>query len=80
MKKRLTKSDSDRVFTGVLGGIGEYAGVDSTLIRVLYVLATVFTGFMPGVIGYIAAAVIMPQAAHSAENTESAKGDDTPRV
>ena len=37
MKKKLTKSNKNVVLTGTLAGIGEYIGIDPTVIRVLYV-------------------------------------------
>jgi phage shock protein C len=33
----LTRSSSDRVFLGVCGGIGEYLGIDSRILRILLV-------------------------------------------
>lgn len=62
MTKQLTKSRTNRVLAGVMGGIGEYFGIDPVLIRLVYLLATVFTGFVPGTIGYILAAMIVPEA------------------
>lgn len=57
MSKVLYKSKTNRMIAGVCGGLGEYFGVDPTLIR----LAAVFTGFFGiGIIGYIIAALIMP--------------------
>jgi len=36
----LTRSSSDRMFFGVCGGLGEYLGIDSRVIRILMVVAT----------------------------------------
>lgn len=36
--KKLYRSKKDRVFAGVCGGIGEYLGVDPTVIRLLAVI------------------------------------------
>ena len=41
MKKKLYKSSSDKMLAGVLGGFAEYIGVDSTLVRLVYVLIVV---------------------------------------
>lgn len=57
--KKLTKS-SDKVLTGVCGGIAEYFDFDPTWVRAGYVLLTVCTGF-PGVIIYAALSVVMPK-------------------
>lgn len=59
--KKLYRSKDDKVFAGVLGGLGEYLGVDSNLIRLVWLLIVVFTGFVPGLIVYIFAAIIIPE-------------------
>lgn len=54
--KKLYRSKKDRVFAGVCGGIGEYLGVDPTVIRLLAVILG-FTG--SGVLAYIVAAILI---------------------
>lgn len=56
--KKLYRSKKDRVFAGVCGGIGEYLGVDPTVIRLLAVILG-FTG--RGVLAYIVAAILIPE-------------------
>lgn len=58
--KKLYKSSTDKQIAGVCGGIGEFAGIDPTLIRVGYVFVTIITGFVPGVVAYPILAVIIP--------------------
>lgn len=58
--KKLTRSASDRMVAGVFGGIGTYFRIPANILRVLYVLLTVFTGFVPGIIIYVILVVIMP--------------------
>ena len=58
--KKLYKSSTDRRIAGVCGGIAEYLGVDSTLVRVITVILMMCAG--SGLLAYIAAAVIMPEA------------------
>lgn len=53
----LHKSSTDRKICGVCGGIAESLGVDSTVIRVLWLVLTLFAGY--GVIAYIIAAIAM---------------------
>jgi phage shock protein C len=55
--RKLTLSAEDRKIAGVCGGLAEYAGVDSTLVRLLWVLLAL-TGV--GLIGYPIAWLIMP--------------------
>lgn len=59
--EKLYKSDENKVFTGVVGGIGEYLNVDPVVLRLAWVLLTVFTGFAPGIIAYLIAALIVPK-------------------
>ncbi len=56
--KRLYKSRTERMIDGVCGGIAEYFGLDVTLIRILWVLLTLFGG--TGIILYIVAMIVMP--------------------
>ena len=58
--KKLYRSTSNRMLAGVCGGIAEYFGADPTLIRLAYVLLSVFTVAFPGIIVYIIAAIIIP--------------------
>ena len=50
MSKRLKKSYSDRKIAGVCGGIAEYFGIDSTIIRILFVAAFILGMGSPGLI------------------------------
>jgi phage shock protein PspC (stress-responsive transcriptional regulator) len=58
--KRLTRTSWDSPVSGVCGGIARYVGVDPTLIRVLAVIAMVFT-FPVGPIVYAVLWAIIPQ-------------------
>ena len=57
--RRLVRSRSDRMLAGVAGGIGEYLGIDPVLVRIGFVLATIFGGGL-GILIYVIAAVVMP--------------------
>lgn len=56
--KKLTKS-SNRMICGVCGGIGEYLGIDPTVIRLLWVIFSFMGG--AGLLAYIVAAIIVPE-------------------
>lgn len=58
--KKLERSDKNKQLAGVCGGLAEYFKVDPTLVRVGYVLLTIFTGFIPGIIGYIVLILVIP--------------------
>ena len=57
--KRLYKSQYDRMIGGVAGGIAEYLKVDATIIRIVFVLMSLFGG--TGLIVYIAGLLIIPE-------------------
>ncbi len=59
MEKKLYKSNTDKKLAGVCGGLAEYLGIDSTIVRLLLVLAVLFAGV--GVLAYIIAALVMPE-------------------
>ena len=59
--KRLLRSSSDRWVTGVCGGIAEYFGWDPAIVRLAYVLLSVFSAAFPGLLVYIILWLIMPQ-------------------
>lgn len=58
---RLYKSEKDKIIAGVLGGLGEYFDTDPTLLRLGFLVVTIFTGFVPGIILYLLAALIIPR-------------------
>lgn len=59
--KKLHKIRNNKVLAGVIGGVGEYFELDPVILRLAWVLITVFTGFVPGIIAYIIAAFIVPE-------------------
>lgn len=59
--KKLYKSNTDKVFAGVIGGVGEYFEMDPTLLRLAYLLLAVLTAFVPAIIGYAIAVIIVPK-------------------
>jgi phage shock protein C len=60
MTTRITKSKTDRVIDGVCGGLAEYFGIDSLLVRLAFVALMFINGI--GVILYIILVIIMPKA------------------
>lgn len=59
--KKLYRSMTDKRLSGVCGGIAEYFEVDPTLIRLLWVVLTLFSAAFPGILAYIICALIMPK-------------------
>ncbi len=67
MSKKLYRSNSQKVFAGVCGGLAEYLNVDVTIIRLIWVLA--FFAWGIGLLVYIISAIIIP-VTQSESNTE----------
>lgn len=59
MKKKLYRSKTDKKLCGVCGGIAEYFNIDSTIVRLLFVLFALFVG--SGLLVYIIAALVIPE-------------------
>ncbi len=57
--RRLHLSDRDKKIAGVCGGMGESLGIGSDIVRIAFVLATVFGGV--GIVVYIALMLILPK-------------------
>lgn len=60
--KKLYRSNTNRVWKGVLGGFGEYSNVDPVMLRVVFILFVLVTGIFPGVIAYIISIFVIPNA------------------
>lgn len=56
--RRLYRSDRDKMIAGVCGGLGQYLGIDATVIRILWAVWCII-GI--GLLAYLAAAVIIPR-------------------
>jgi phage shock protein C len=60
--RRLTRSATDKRIAGVCGGLAEYFGVDSTAVRLLWVILSILCGaVIGGVIAYVIAWLIIPR-------------------
>ena len=57
--KKLYRS-SNRIMAGVCGGIAEYFDIDPTLIRVAYVVLSLFSAAVPGLLLYIILLILIP--------------------
>ena len=59
--KKLYRSRTDVKISGVCGGIAEYLGIDSTIVRVLWVLGSFMTALMFGLLLYVICVFIIPE-------------------
>ena len=57
--KKLYRSPN-RIIAGVCGGIAEYFDVDPTLIRVIYMILSLFSAAFPGLLLYIILMIMIP--------------------
>ena len=58
--RRLTRSEGDKMVAGVCSGVAHHLGMDPTIVRLLMVAATVFTGGCAALV-YLAGWWLMPR-------------------
>lgn len=63
--RKLYKSSSQKMISGVCGGLAEYFGIEVTIIRLIWVGLALFAG--GGILLYIIAAIIIPKATPESE-------------
>ena len=59
MEKRLYRSRSQRMISGVCGGLAQYFDMDPTIVRIIFVLLTFANGL--GILAYIIMAIVIPR-------------------
>lgn len=60
IKSKLTRSNN-RVIAGVCAGLAESLGWDIALVRLLYLLVSIFSAGFPGIIAYAILWIVMPE-------------------
>lgn len=60
MRKKLFRNKKDKIIAGVLSGLGKYYDIDPTVVRILFIIILSFSGFLPGILAYAVAAIIIP--------------------
>ena len=58
--QRITRSQSDRLLTGVCGGVADYFSIDPTVVRLIWIFFTLFGG--SGLLAYIIATLMIPDS------------------
>ena len=58
--KKLYRSRNDKMLAGVCGGLGDFLGLDPTMVRLMFVLLAILGGH--GVILYLIMCIIVPPA------------------
>ena len=62
VSRPLRRSRTDRQIAGVVGGLAEYFRVDATLLRVIYVVASIVSAAFPGLLVYVLLWLLIPEA------------------
>ena len=57
----LTRSRTDRMLAGVIGGIARRFGWDSNLTRIGYMLVSILSAAFPGILVYLVLWLLMPE-------------------
>jgi phage shock protein PspC (stress-responsive transcriptional regulator) len=60
-RRPLRRSRHDRMIAGVVGGLAAYFGIDSSMLRIIYVLVSIFSAAFPGILVYIILWLVVPQ-------------------
>ena len=59
MEKKLYRSQTNKKIAGVCGGLAEYLNIDTTVVRLIWALVTLFAG--AGLLAYIICALVIPE-------------------
>jgi phage shock protein C len=59
-ENRLARTPNDKWIAGVCGGIARWIGWDSSIVRIIYLLVSIFSAAFPGILVYIILWIIMP--------------------
>ena len=81
--KKLYRSKTNKIFSGVLGGVGEYLNIDPVIARLVFVLLLFVSGVWPMIIVYVIGYFVIPEqkTSNSKKKTEEKKNkEDEPRI
>jgi phage shock protein C len=73
MAKKLYRSTTDKMIGGVAGGLAEYFDIDSTLVRVLFVVVVFLGG--GGILAYIILWIVVPEKPYEIPKSYEPKSD-----
>ena len=59
-----TRSRHDRMLGGVMGGIAQRFGWNSTLVRIVFVVISILSAAFPGILVYLILWLLMPEESH----------------
>lgn len=67
--KKLYRSKTEKMISGVCGGIAVYFNIDPTLVRLAFALVSIFSAAVPGVLIYIICAIVIPEEPDTIDTT-----------
>ena len=70
MEKRLYRSRKKKVIAGICGGLGDHLDIDPVILRIIFVLITIFHGI--GILIYIIMWIVIPEESYSPPSTAEA--------
>ena len=76
VSRPLQRSRTDRQLAGVVGGLAQYFGIDSTLLRVIYVVGSIVSAAFPGVLVYVLLWILIPEAPEGGDRTHRTEGTE----
>jgi phage shock protein C len=61
VRKKLMRSRADRKVAGICAGLADYLDLDVILVRLIWAVATIASGILPGIVAYVLAWIIVPE-------------------
>ncbi|MFN3586647.1 MAG: PspC domain-containing protein [Moraxellaceae bacterium] len=65
-EQKLQRSRQNKMLAGVMGGIAKRYDMDATVVRIIFVLVSLFSAAFPGILVYLILWVLIPQEPESA--------------
>lgn len=59
MEKKLYRSKTDKKLAGVCGGLAQYLNMDASVVRLIWILISIFAG--AGLLAYLICALVIPE-------------------
>lgn len=73
--KKLYKSNTERIISGVCGGLAVYLNIDPTIIRLVWALLSIFSAAVPGILLYVICVLIIPDEPDCFDTTGTYRND-----
>lgn len=72
---KLYLSIEDKRITGLCGGIAEYFNTDASLVRLAWIVFTILTGIVPGVVAYFIVSIVVPRRPEGDKGSQDDKAE-----